>query len=364
MTAYKVACDRLQKLNEYLRNVKLGDFTYVDESMKLGELGGNHFQLIIRSVTADDELITQSIKSIKDRGFINYFGLQRFGTSAVSTHSIGRACLRSDWKEAVQLILKPRPGESEEITRARDVFANSGNAAEALELMPWRMHVERTILEALANDPDNYLAALSSIQRNLRTLYGHSYQSLIWNTAASKRIQLFGGDNVVVGDIVFDNETPHILTQQDVESGKYSIEDVVLPIPGYSSLYPGNELKQFYVDLLAKDQITTEMFRHSVRDFKLQGGYRKLIERPRDVTYEILRYSDPDAKLNITDFDRLQPEPVQIYTDVNGPLKAARFTFTLASSTYATMCLREIFNMPTDFALQNKLYWKDHENKD
>lgn len=36
--------------------------------------------------------------------------MQRFGTSAVSTHAVGRALLRGEWEEAVELILMPRPG--------------------------------------------------------------------------------------------------------------------------------------------------------------------------------------------------------------------------------------------------------------
>ena len=69
--------------------------------------------------------------SLRDVGFINYFGMQRFGTSTVPTYDIGRyirvyvpshdvddgvlsvylrCLLHSDWQGAIDLILKPRPG--------------------------------------------------------------------------------------------------------------------------------------------------------------------------------------------------------------------------------------------------------------
>jgi len=32
-----------------------------------------------------------------ERGFVNYFGLQRFGSGTVTTHAIGRALLRGEW---------------------------------------------------------------------------------------------------------------------------------------------------------------------------------------------------------------------------------------------------------------------------
>lgn len=44
------------------------------------------------------------------------------------------------------------------------------------------------------------------LPRNLRQLYAHSYQSLVWNKVASRRIQELGvdeGDRALVGDLYF-----------------------------------------------------------------------------------------------------------------------------------------------------------------
>jgi len=41
-------------------------------------------------VTGSDELIDVAMKSLRDVGFINYYGMQRFGTTRVTTHDIGR----------------------------------------------------------------------------------------------------------------------------------------------------------------------------------------------------------------------------------------------------------------------------------
>jgi tRNA pseudouridine13 synthase len=45
---------------------------------------------------------------LKANGFINYYGMQRFGTGSISTHTVGQHVLKGDWKEAINLILKPR----------------------------------------------------------------------------------------------------------------------------------------------------------------------------------------------------------------------------------------------------------------
>lgn len=46
-----------------------------------------------------EEQINAGLKSLETNGFINYFGLQRFGTNiAVPTHVVGKALLLGDWQ--------------------------------------------------------------------------------------------------------------------------------------------------------------------------------------------------------------------------------------------------------------------------
>ena len=45
--------------------------------------------MTLRSVTVDHGKIEERLESVKVNGFINYFGLQRFGTTSVPTHEIG-----------------------------------------------------------------------------------------------------------------------------------------------------------------------------------------------------------------------------------------------------------------------------------
>ena len=75
-------------------------------------------------------------------------GMQRFGTSSIPTHSIGLALLQSNWKRAIELILRPRPGESPDAEAARRVWLDHKNLEGALSLMPRRAVAERCVLEA------------------------------------------------------------------------------------------------------------------------------------------------------------------------------------------------------------------------
>lgn len=49
-----------------------------------------------------------------------------------------------------------------------------------------------------------------------------------------------------------------ILTQEDVDSGKYTILDIILPLPGHMVDYPPN-MVDYYEELLAKDGLNLEM---------------------------------------------------------------------------------------------------------
>ena len=41
-------------------------------------------------MSCDDHVIQEAMCSLRDAGFINYFGMQRFGTSTVPTYNVGR----------------------------------------------------------------------------------------------------------------------------------------------------------------------------------------------------------------------------------------------------------------------------------
>lgn len=71
----------------------------------------------------------------------------------------------------------------------------------------------------------------------------------------------------------------HMLTSEDIKSGKYTIHDIIMPLPGYDVTYPGYNSKQFYKELMAKDGIDIDGLRHKVKDYSLSGTYRLVMIR-------------------------------------------------------------------------------------
>lgn len=160
---------------------------------------------------------------------------------------------------------------------------------------------------------------LEQIPKNLRLMYVHSWQSYIWNRLVSERIKLFGASAPVEGDLVYAeevaddepiaagedgdevaNEAPsvnanaatpaeaaaanpqlahfiatssvpkvHALTAQDIESGKYTIQDVVLPMPGFAVQYPAGQLGEVYRRVIREDGINPDDMWRKQKEYSL-----------------------------------------------------------------------------------------------
>ncbi|KAH7938329.1 hypothetical protein HPB49_022539 [Dermacentor silvarum] len=347
-TCQRVSCHRLppKKLLDLNRRQGLwvGNITFEDAAIKLGDLQGNRFTIVLRDVdgtTADHE---EAMKSLSEHGFLNYYGTQRFGTTAVATHQIGRrvALLKGCYEEAVDLVLQPRDGGA--LAECREEWARSKDAARALAKLPHRGCIEGLLLRALTKGgTTNYLGALLALPRNVRLLYLHGYQSYVWNRIVSRRVQRFGL-TVLPGDLLMTlggtEEEPRVASPDDVASA--SVQTLVLPLPGHSVRYPQNEVADWYKEILAEDGLTLDSFSEQKhRELSMSGCYRHLVAVPREVQWEEVSYTDPLAALLLSDLDRLQglPEPQSCESDDNAK-RALKLEFNLSSSCYATMAVK------------------------
>lgn len=359
VTVFKQRANRLAALNKKLVGIKLGNFCHVNDGLLLGQLQGNRFTITLRSVIAETEdIIKESTSALGKNGFINYFGLQRFGSSSVPTHHIGAALLRGEWKTAVNLILDPREGERDAIKKIREYYKESGDIEGTLRQLPRHLVAERAILHCFQKSPGNYLQALLAIPRTLRMMFVHSYQSYLWNHAASIRVQKYGVHQIVLGDLVYckdvnaedktkflhlesenggcnhvDDENDDDLgsitdapdlrstlvkavNEDDIVAGDYAVDDIILPLPGSRITYPTNDIEKIYQDLAEKDGISLTESLHNTKEFsmvKITGAYRRVFERPKDFEWEMVKYTDTDAPLVKTDGEIVAKSSPDIY---------------------------------------------------
>ncbi|XP_068340682.1 multisubstrate pseudouridine synthase 7-like isoform X2 [Pyrus communis] len=446
VTVFKKLASKLAALNARLIGIKVGDFCYVTEGLVLGQLLGNRFTITLRGVVADSEdTIKASASALGRQGFINYFGLQRFGSGSVPTHLIGGSLLRGEWKSTVSMFLDPREGDILFVFLgvAREYYKETNDIEGTLRKLPRHLVSERAILQCLKKCPGNYLQALKAIPRTLRMMYVHSYQSYLWNHAASMRVKKYGTDQVVLGDLVYckGNETERVtevvssecvdeirddtldpndlgdiaetnlpeeklslvkaVTVEDIQSGNYTIEDVVLPMPGSRVIFPENDIADVFHNLAKKDEISLTESVHNVKEFSITsvtGNYRRIFQKPVDFEWEILKYSDGNIPLVDTDLDKIaktkpasvdKEDPASLNGDGSlhdnakqtecvdndigdkgeklpevGSLcdtnpqetqMALKLSFTLPASCYATMAIRELLKTSTSVAFHKTL---------
>ena len=416
---------------------------------------------------------------LQERGFVNYFGLQRFGTDAArSTHQVGSALLNRQFSAALNDILIGLAGTKPGVRAAVAQFARDGSAARALRQLPkrgcgqlrrlleaYRDHLPATPSEGAA-DGDGHtavasaesaeaaaVAALRRLPRRSLLLYVNALQSLAFNRAASCRMQSLDMTRPVAGDLVWSCEvgaacaqregvveetaeegqaegvgladgtdaedafestegvtsgagsdaarqqgraalppTVRVVTAEDAASGRYTMADVLLPLPGHSVTLPAHAAAASYKATLAEfglasaaedagagSALPDDSAASAPHDpwyyadlFDLPGGYRPLLAFPQGLTSRLLPYAADQRLLPLepTDMDSLEPRSLPSsaapptesikhgsdhvsHSTVGGAgggrtRWAWRLEFTLRPSVYATMLLRELLHAPLD----------------
>mmetsp|Transcript_14500 Transcript_14500/g.25144 ORF Transcript_14500/g.25144 Transcript_14500/m.25144 type:complete len:104 (+) Transcript_14500:2-313(+) len=93
------------------------------------------------------------------------------------------------------------------------------------------------------------------------------------------------------------------------------------------------------------------------RELVVNGDYRKVVCHPTDFDYTIKEYFDPLQPLLQTDLMKVQGEDITIEPKKEGETSklAMIVGFTLPSSSYATIALRELMKHPTSNEFQKEL---------
>lgn len=403
------------------RGVRIAHLHYGHAPLHLGELDGNEFVIVLRNIKVQSRrVVDAAMEAMKSKGFINYYGMQRFGTSAISTHRVGIALLRNDYCEAVELIMAPREGDPAGVLEARQAY-EEGKLDASLSLFPNFNVPEKSIVSRMRADKGAFPVGqrpvtvhgadwkkyFSALPRTLRTMYVHAYQSYIWNRIASERVRRFGLQKAVIGDYVLlsgdedgneagealkedgeeildDDERANAVMQSNGQGGarskrvklletpsdveQYSIHDVMIPMPGTNVHFPeASWSAEVYQEILAQDGLKPDDIERKGAqspEMALTGDYRALLHVPRNVSYELVRYTDPDENLVQSDEDQILglENPTTPVPYENGHRQGTQPSFvamvlrlTLGVSAYATMALREVLKQETSMAHQREL---------
>jgi len=153
-----------------------------------------------------------------------------------------------------------------------------------------------------------------------------------------------------------------------------------MPLPGTDVAYPGGVLGERYRQFLETDGLDPDNFVRKQRyipipmrslqadptmcdrDYTLNGSYRAMLHLPKECTWKVIRYTDPDIALAQSDEDKLLGfDPPSIVED--GKFLALQIHLKLGTAAYATMALREITKMDTSSHVQISLTQVSEDQK-
>jgi tRNA pseudouridine13 synthase len=247
VAVWKAEPEALEKVK--IKDLKLYDFKKSDERISLGDSQGNRFKIIVRDVGFSgkelEAVLGETVAQLEKKGVPNYFGYQRFGTIRPNTHLVGRELLKSDIEGAVMAYLaNPSKGEKEDAYNARKTLGENMDFKEALALFPKRLDYERSMLDALLKNPNDFAGALRRLPKKLRWMLVHAYQGYLFNRILSRLME--GG-----------------------------IESEAIPLFGSETLFSDGEQGEVEMSVLEEEDVQLENFDiASMPELAVEGDYR------------------------------------------------------------------------------------------
>ena len=277
--------------NKNIETIKLKDIElkYIgkgNEKIYLGNLKSNEFIITIRNLEKNDaEKIKEKLK--KGQIFIpNYFGEQRFSNN---NPLIGKAIIKNNFKEAIDLILKSNSDYNEKIEQ----------------------HLQK--------QKNDFVVALKLIPFRLLKLYIHSYQSFLFNKALEQYTKSNKNNEKSYNKELINNEK---INNDNLINDKKLLINVKIPLIGFATELGNKKIEKIIKKILEQEQI-------SPRDF--------IIRQIPDLSQE---GSERNAFINISDFKIINIEK----DELNKNKEKITVKFSLPKVSFATVLVDYLFD--------------------
>ena len=249
ISVWNVPVEKLDRIK--IKDLELSGFEIKRERINLGDLRANKFEVVIRDIKdKEKKSMEKNLERIKNEGFVNYFGEQRFGLRK-NTHLVGKEILRNRLKEAVWIYLAKEGDEDEVAKRFRENLRKTRDLKSGLKECPKNLRNEIVLMNHLIAKPNDYAGALRKIPKKFRRMFIHAHQSYLWN-----------------------------------EIAKLS-EESRLPIIGFRTDLNRYETKKLIEKILKEEGVKPEDFLpRSMPELASEGSEREAIVKPRGIKWK------------------------------------------------------------------------------
>lgn len=322
-----------------LRSIKINDLTiknlYSSERpIKIGDLHGNSFDIIIRNLegTKIEENVKETFEVIKHYcGVPNFYGIQRFGVIRPITHLVGKHIVFNDFESAVMTYIgNPLKTEGENSYKLRKRLEETRDFSEAFRNYPQHLTFEKSMLNKLVKNNEDYVGALLELPKNLLTMFIYAYQSFLFNKILSIRMKKnIPINEAIIGDIILPIRKG-VIDQNEISVNKNNIDKINKqikrgrafvsgPLFGSDTNLAKGEIGEIERKVIEKEKIDVRDFIIPEIPFMSSGGLRRPLLSPvQNLSYKI------------------------IADDLYKQKKALKVSFDLYKGSYATALLREI----------------------
>ncbi|WP_372370378.1 tRNA pseudouridine(13) synthase TruD [Candidatus Uabimicrobium sp. HlEnr_7] len=240
-----------------------------DKKLKLGQISGNFFSIVIRNSKKDITLVRKILSHLQTVGVPNYFGAQRFG-STYNTHLLGKYLLLNNHNLFAEALFQPHHNDRSRVATAKKYFSIK-EYKEAYKTMPGTFEAEKVVLSNLARGKEIEYS-VKRIPKKIKYFYICAYQSYLFNLSLAQRLPtldiLWDGDLAVLHPsrsvFLVDNsvkEQPRCTKNNISPSG---------PVFGYKMTCPRGKQLQIEKNIATQENLDIELF----RDYKAKGERR------------------------------------------------------------------------------------------
>jgi tRNA pseudouridine13 synthase len=254
-------------------------------------LVGNRFNIkIVNPRDNSDNNLSGFLSEINNVG--NFYGLQRFGSERLVTHLVGKAILKRNFSEAVNILLTHTTKfDSAFSIEIREKLKDLKNNKNIVKIIPKGMDIEKKMAEEIIKGKES-ISVLRSIPISIRRLFVQAFQAFMFNKTLSYAI---GNDlpitNCEKDDICFEVIDKIVFGKiRKFENfdpkGKHDTIPIIR-LPGYS-FQPGkkNRFDKIIKEILYGEGITAkDFFIKEMQELSEAGGFRQTVLVSKDFKY-------------------------------------------------------------------------------
>jgi TruD family tRNA pseudouridine synthase len=174
----------------------LQNIAAAQEHVRVGQLHGNRFTVVVRTARPVDQMHMQSaVQRLGAEGFLNFYGEQRFGMPRLHTMHCGRLLLAGKLNEALRMFLvESTPFEQPFVQRLRtqagECYGDWKAMHQLFARLPYTLRNEVSILNVLMQNTTATAAdAFTAVPTCVR-YWAMAYGSYLTNILLSRNINL------------------------------------------------------------------------------------------------------------------------------------------------------------------------------